>query len=84
MKYELFLRREVFDFIAARRGRERQRFLAFLSEICRNPYKKGDFIQFDNTGREIEGVIIDRFAILYWADHAVKEVKIVEIRYADK
>jgi len=33
---------------------------------------------------EIEVLIFRRYAILYWADHAVKELKVTEIRFADR
>ena len=42
------------------------------------------FAERDLSGRDIQVLIFQRYAISYWADHAVKELKVIDIRYADK
>ncbi len=84
MEYEVYLRREVFEFLRQCRSAERDQLLALLRALGRDPYRRGDFTELDRTGRDIEVLVFRRFAILYWADHAVKEVKVTEVRYADR
>jgi hypothetical protein len=84
MEYDLYLRREVFEFLRHLRAAQRERLWSALTELGKNPYRHGDFIEIDPSGREVQGLILRQFAIFYWADHAVKEVKVVEIRLADQ
>ena len=84
MEYEVYLRREVFEFLRRCRRDEREPLLTLLGALGRDPYRQGDFTERDRSGRDIEVLVFHRFAILYWADHAVKELKITEVRYADR
>ena len=84
MDYEVYLRTEAFEFLRHRRGDERNRLLRLLHELGRDPYRRGDFAERELSGREIQVLIFLRYAISYWADHAVKELKVIDIRYADK
>ncbi len=84
MEYEVYLRREAFEFLRQRHLGDREQLLALLHQLGRDPFRRGDFSERDRSGRAIEGLILRRYAILFWADHAVKEVKVVEIRYADR
>ena len=83
MAYDVYLRREVIDFLHALRRDERDALLAFFESLGRDPYRSGDFNDQDASGRDIEVIIFGRCAIWYWADHAVKELKIVDVRFAD-
>ena len=38
----------------------------------------------DNTGRIVQIKVINRYAITFWADHVVSEIKITHIKSADK
>jgi len=84
MEYEVYLRTEAFEFLRQRHTDERNRLLRLLHELGQDPYRKGDFFERDLSGREIQVLIFQRYAISYWADHAVKELKVIDIRYADK
>lgn len=84
MEYEVYLRREVFEFLRRCRSDERDQLLTQLEALGRDPYRRGDFTERDQSGRDIEVLIIRRYAILYWPDHAVKELKVTEVRYADR
>jgi hypothetical protein len=44
----------------------------------------GDFAEKDQAGRTIQVRVIGRYAITFWADHAVSEIKITHIKSADK
>jgi hypothetical protein len=84
MEYELYLRREVFEFLRSLKAAERERLWTLLSYLGRNPFRAGDFVEIDPSGREVQGIVLRQFAVFYWPDHAVKEVKVVEIRLADR
>ena len=57
---------------------------ALFHALGREPHRRGDFTERDRTGREIEVLVFGKYAVLYWADHPVKEVKVTEVRFADK
>jgi hypothetical protein len=58
--------------------------LRLLEALGRDPFGRGDFTERDQSGRDIEVLVFRRHAILYWADHPVKEVKVTDLRYADR
>ena len=84
MEYEVYLRREAFDFPRQLRWDDREHLLGLLQCLGRDPFPRGDFSERDSSGREIEVLIIRRYAVLSWTDHAVKEVKVTDIRFADR
>jgi hypothetical protein len=84
MEYEVYLRREVFEFLRQRRSDDRDQLLALLRALGQDPHRRGDFTERDQTGRDIEVLVFRRYAVLYWADHAVKELKVTEVRFADR
>ena len=45
---------------------------------------EGDYSEHNHSGRMIEIKIIGQYAVTNWADHAVKEMKVVDIRRADR
>lgn len=84
MEYEVDLRREAFDFLRQLRRDDREHVLGLLRRLGGDPFQSGDFSERDLSGRRLEGVIIHRCAVMFWADHAVKEVKVTDIRFADR
>jgi hypothetical protein len=77
MDYEVYLRTEVFEFLRYRHSDERNRLLRLLHELSQDPYRRGDFSERDLSGRDIQVLIFQRYAISYWADHAVRELKVM-------
>jgi hypothetical protein len=76
----------VLDFLKlARPSRhDRDQLLSFLEALEKNPFQLGDFEEPDDVGRSIQIKIIGAYAVSFWADHAVKEVKVVKIEKADR
>lgn len=66
------------------RATERKPISVFLESLRFSPNTEGDFRERDDTLREIEVKIVKKWAIAYWAGHPVHEVKIVDIRMADR
>lgn len=56
----------------------------FVRSLAGNPNMIGDFSEKDGAGRTVQIKIVGRYAVTFWADHAVSEVKITHIKPADK
>lgn len=75
---------EALKFISRCSPSDRNWLLNLFHELGEDPFRLGDIRERDQSGRDTELIVMGRFAVLYWADHAVKELKIVDVRYADK
>lgn len=64
--------------------REREQILSFLESLADNPFKPGDYEERDDVDRPLRIKIVGNYALTYWADHAVKEVKVTKIEKADR
>ena len=82
--YKIFLRLEAAEALRAIRGSQRQRVAAFIDSLTDDPFQKGDYTERDESDREIEIKVIGQYAITFWPDHPVKELKVVDIRRADR
>ena len=63
---------------------ERDKILSFLETLADNPTKPGDFEERDDAGRPVQIKIVGDYALTYWADHAVREVKVTKVEKADR
>ena len=82
--YHVFLRAEAIDALRGIRGRQRQRIAAFINALAFPPSTAGDYAIQDSSRRSICISIIGSYAVTFWADHPVKEIKITDIRRADR
>ena len=62
---------------------ERDKILSFLESLSNDPFKLGDYEERDDIGHSVQIKIIGDHALTYWADHAVKEVKVVRFEKAE-
>lgn len=58
--------------------------MSFIRSLADNPNTIGDFPEKDGDGRTVQVKIIGRFAVTYWVDHPVCEIKVTHIKPADK
>ena len=65
-------------------GSQRESVMKFIRSLARNPNTAGDFTEKDNAGRIVQVKVVGRYAITFWADHAVSEIKVTHIKSADK
>ena len=65
------------------RSSDRSKILAFLDQLAANPNLAGDYEETDNVGRSVQIRVIGRYALTYWADHPVSEIKVTKIEKAD-
>jgi len=82
--YSLYLRKEAYDFLARLPRRRRELLFGLLDTLVANPFQNGGFEEHDESGRETQVLVAKNAAITYWSDHAVKEVKVIAIRDADR
>jgi len=67
-------------FTIPRRGRSG--LMTFFSALERDPHQRGDYVETDADGRPNQVKIVGRWAVTYWPDHAVKEVRVVRLENA--
>ncbi len=80
--YRVFIAAEVIANLKTCRREERLLITRLFDELANNPFRSGDYVERDEIGRPIQVLIIGRQAVFFWADHAVKEVKIVDLKPA--
>ena len=68
---------------APRSGPSRKAVMDFIRSLATDPHCNGDFAERDEVGRTVYVKIVGRFAITFWADHPVSEVKVTHIQPAD-
>jgi len=77
--YSIFLRRPASDALARLREPRKSAISKFIDKLADNPSDEGDFSEQDESGRTVYCKIIRDYAISYYPDHPVKEVKILEL-----
>lgn len=56
--------------------------LSLVRDLALHPLLRSDYSLPDDSGRSIDYILIGEFVFGYWLDHAVREVRIVEIELA--
>ena len=69
---------------APKSGGQRQKVMDFIRSLADNPNAIGDFSEKDGAGRTMQVKVIGRYALTFWADHAVSEIKVTHIKLADQ
>lgn len=62
--------------------RRERKVLLIARELSAHPFVRSDYTLPDDTGRQIEYLLIEDFVFGDWLDHAVRELRIVEIQDA--
>ncbi len=57
--------------------------MELIRSLGTRPFTAGDFKEVDPDGRSREVKIVGRYAVMWWADHAAKEIKVINIQLAD-
>jgi hypothetical protein len=69
---------------APRSGPQRESVMNFIRSLADHPNTAGDFTEKDAAGRIVQVKLIGRYAVTFWADHAVSEIKVTHLKSADK
>ena len=83
MKRRLLIDSLVLEFAGRLHKRDREFLLARFEAIRDSPERYIDYRTTDETGRELDGHIAGRFAIVFWDDFADRHVKILGVSWAD-
>ena len=80
--WELVIHGPTLSFLLSCRAPDRRLLLKFCDQLQTNPFLEGDYVEKDLTGRPIQLRIVGNWAVTFWADHAVKEVRVLRIEPA--
>jgi hypothetical protein len=80
--WELVIHGPTLSLLLACRAPERRLLLKFCDQLRSNPDQQGDYQELDLTGRPLQVRIVGNWAVTFWADHAVKELRVVRIEPA--
>ena len=78
-EYILFLRFEVASFYRSLRRPEKDHLEPFFDLLESYPHFIGEATERDEIGRTVEVKFVAKFKVIYWTDHAVKEVKVLRL-----
>jgi len=77
--YRLVFAEEVADFLfELPKGRQRK-VLGLARQLLENPSVRSDYDVPDDAGRLLSHLLIEDHLFVYWFDHAVKELRIVDV-----
>ena len=82
--YRVFIAAEVVTTLRTCGKREQQIITRLFDQLAQEPFLPGDYAEQDEIGRPIQVVITGSSAVCFWADHAVKEVKIIDLKSAGR
>lgn len=77
--YEPVLSSKAAAFLVALSKTRQRKLIGLLYQLADNPSQIGDYTEPDQTGREVQFIIVRDLLIAFWADHAVREMRIVDI-----
>lgn len=61
-------------------SKARQRkWIGLLFQLAGNPFQFGDSSESNESGREAQFILVQDLLTAFWADHAVRELRIVDI-----
>jgi hypothetical protein len=75
---------DVFEFLRRLPRRDQEALLKRFREIAAFPGQFADFSEHDNAGRRVNVHVLGKFAIKFWDDFADRQVKILDLHYADR
>ena len=81
-RYSVYVHEEALSSLPKSASRRRA-VMDFIRKLGDDPFQQGDYAEQDDIGRQIEVKVVGRFAVSFQADHAAKEMKVVDIQFAD-
>ena len=82
--YRVLIAKDVVASLGNCSRREKLLITRLFDDLADAPYRVGDYVERDENERPIQVLIAGRFAIWFWSDHAVKEVKILDLTLAGR
>ena len=82
MSYSVFVESHIAELFPQMKIKERNQFLRLFRKLRNDPFMEGDYVERDHIGRLLQVLIVGQHAVVFWADHAVNEVKVIDLRFA--
>lgn len=83
LRYEIYLHNTVSEQVRSIRGIPKRTILDFLDCLQSDPFLLGDFTK-HLSPRDLEVKVIGQYSLYYYADHAAKEIKVIELLRSDQ
>lgn len=80
LRYAYSLHEHAIQALIAASDSERAELLRLFEALAREPDRRGSETVIDKAGRVNEVTYTARYRVVYWPDHAVKEVRITDVR----
>ena len=77
--YEPVLSSQAVAFLVGLSKSRQRKLIDLISQLSENPSQVGDYSELDDVGRTVQFMLIRNIVIAFWADDAVRELRIVEI-----
>lgn len=77
--YSYVLGEAAINFALTLPRKEQHRLALAFRALAAAPHRTGDYSTTDHTGRILHHRLIDDWVVTYWADHAGKELRIVDV-----
>jgi hypothetical protein len=78
LPYKYTVDEAVLHVFAASSKRQREDLLRIFAFLAREPFTPGETIQADRTGRRCEVKRFGEWLIIYWTEHLVSEIHILD------
>jgi mRNA-degrading endonuclease RelE of RelBE toxin-antitoxin system len=83
LSYDVFIRHEVYRALQGASAHDQERVLDFIESLAGNPFREGEATIPDKHGRAVQVKMLGRLVLFYWADHAEKEVRVIDLTNAE-
>jgi hypothetical protein len=80
--YRLVFAEGIAEFLIQQPKRRQRQIVALARKLAEHPLILSDYQLADESGRQIEHLLIDGYVFAYWLDHAVREIRITDIEDA--
>lgn len=77
--YEPVLSSKAAAFLVGHSKARQRKLIGLLFQLADNPSQIGDYSEPDQSGREVQFILVRDLLIAFWADHAVRELRIVDL-----
>lgn len=84
MEYRLLVDFGVIEFLESLGQADRRALRNCFLEIKNYPSRYSDFKEEDSQGRLVDIHIFGKYAIKYWEDVSDRDLKIIDVHYADR
>jgi hypothetical protein len=77
--YEPVLSSKAAAFLIGLSKARQRKLIGLLYQLADSPSQIGDYSEPDETGRDVQFILVRDLLIAFWPDHAVREMRIVDI-----